>query len=319
MRSSLPSLALLLLAIPLSAQEHLPQSTQELLAAVARIEAVTPSDFKVLLSQAEAGDREAQYLLALAYEGGLAVNKDDVASRSWMMTSAEQGYVPAEAGMGETYLQGLSAEKGAIPNYGAAERWLRLAATEGNAEAQMWLGTGYERGYFGTTDYREAFKWLRRSAEQGSPLAQFELAQMYDGGEGVSESDVHAAYWYRRAADHATEAGGVWEAVVQLVNMYHDERLPKDRVQAYMWSAIVESCFSPPSDDNMEWAARQMTKAQIQHAQLMARDWIQRHTPHGEDQPHCDRDPLSSTLTRQVIATKAARSLPESLASSPER
>jgi len=293
MCSQLPLTAILLFVIPLSAQQPLPQSTQEQLAALARLQVLTQSEFMNLLSHAQSGDREAQYLIALAYEGGSTLNKDGAASGSWMLKSAKQGYVPAETGMGEAYLQTLSTETGPIPDYGDAERWLRLGATQGSAEAQMWLGTGYERGYFGSTDYREALKWLRSSAEQGLPWAQFTLGQMYDGGEGVPESDSRAAYWYRKAADHVTEAGGVWEAVVQLVYMYHDDRLPKDWVQAYMWSAIVDSCYSPPSDDNADWAARHMSKAEIRHAQLMARDWIRRHTPQGDDQPRCDRDPLS--------------------------
>ena len=66
-----------------------------------------------------------------------------------MLKSAEQGYVPAQARIGETYLPNLPKENGVIPDYGDAERWLRLAASQGNAEAQERLGTGYEQGWFG--------------------------------------------------------------------------------------------------------------------------------------------------------------------------
>src|SRR5438128_1656188 len=48
---------------------------------------------------------------------------------------------------------------GPIPDYGDADRWLRLAATRGDADAQFWLGAGYEQGRFGVIDYREALKW----------------------------------------------------------------------------------------------------------------------------------------------------------------
>jgi hypothetical protein len=44
----------------LSAQQSLPKSTQELLAASARVEALSLGDFKTLQSQAQSGDREAQ-------------------------------------------------------------------------------------------------------------------------------------------------------------------------------------------------------------------------------------------------------------------
>jgi TPR repeat protein len=142
-----------------------------------------------------------------------------------------------------------------------------------DADAQLWLGVGYERGWFGITDYRAAIEWLRKAAEQGQPTAQFCLGQMYEDGEGVPESDSLAADWYRKAADHSPSyLGGVWEAEVQLSYMYRDGRLPEDNVQAYMWFAIVGG------DDDMKQVARHMTKPQILHAQRMAENWIKQHT-----------------------------------------
>jgi TPR repeat protein len=276
MGSLLPWAVVLLFGVPLPAQERLPKSTQELAAAVARVAVLTPRDFESLQSEAQLGDREAEYLLALAYEDGRAVTRDFAVSQNWMLKSAEQGYVPAQAGIGETHLRNLPKENGAIPDYGDAERWLRLAATQGNAEAQEWLGTGYERGWFGVTDYREALKWLRRSAEQGLPWAQVELGQMYQAGEGVPESDSIAASWYRKAADHFTDVGGVWEAVVELANMYRDGSL-HDWIEAYTWFEIIGVAFTPPRDTEMKWAARHMTKGQIVEARSRADDWIKRH------------------------------------------
>jgi hypothetical protein len=70
--------------------------------------------------------------------------------------------------------------------------------------------------------------------------------------------------------------GGVWEAEVQLAYMYRDGRL-KDKVQAYMWFAIVASTADSPPDDDMKRVARHMTRAQIIQAQRLAEDWIKRH------------------------------------------
>jgi len=64
MNSLLPLVAaMLLVVIPLPAQERLPKSTQELAADVARVAVLTPSDFKTLQSQGQSGDREAQYFV----------------------------------------------------------------------------------------------------------------------------------------------------------------------------------------------------------------------------------------------------------------
>lgn len=282
MRTVLPiSVALLLLAGAVLAQDVLPASTQARLATAAHVEAMTLADFTMVMSKAQSGDREAQYLVALIYLEGRLVPKDFVTARSWMLKSAEQGYVPAQAAMGEMYLTGIR-HHGAIPDYADAERWLRLAATQGDADAQLWLGNGYERGYFGTFDYREALKWLRKAAAQGLPDAQFSLGQMYEEGEGVPKSDSMAASWYRKAADHFPEdVAGVWIAEGQLAEMYRAGRLPKDYLEAYMWFAIVGSAVVPPDVDDMKWAARHMTKAQIAKAQRMAEDWTSRHRRQG--------------------------------------
>ena len=193
-----------------------------------------------------------------------------------MLKSAEQEYAPANAGMGNLYIAGVR-DNGQIPHCGDAEKF-RLAAAQGNADAQFWLGTAYQRGWFGAFDDQEALKWIREAAAQGLPNAQFSLGQMYEDGEGVRESDSLAASWYRKAADHSPAyLGGVWEAEVQLAYMYRDGRL-KDKVQAYMWFAIVGSSVDPPTDgSDMKKFARHMTKAQIVQAQRLAEDWIKRH------------------------------------------
>jgi TPR repeat protein len=199
-----------------------------------------------------------------------------------MLKSAEKGYTPAQRGMGELYLNSIPDLGDAIPDHGDAERWLRLAASEGDADAQCLLGSGYERGWFGSTDYLEALRWLRKAASQGLPDAQVGLAQMYESGEGVPESAAVAATWYRKAADHFPyvgdmPVGGVQEAAIALAYMYRNSRLPEDNPQAYMWFAIVGSSVVPPTDDDMKRVSQHMTKAQIAQAQRMAEDWVNRH------------------------------------------
>lgn len=77
LRSWLPFIAAAVLFVtPLPAQQSLPKSTQEQLAASARVEVLTPGEFKTLLFQAQSGDREAQYLLALICGDGLLVPRD---------------------------------------------------------------------------------------------------------------------------------------------------------------------------------------------------------------------------------------------------
>jgi len=273
----LPAFAIFYLFVSVApAQAPLPTSTQAQLATEARLEGMTLDDFTKVVSQAQAGQREAQYLVALVYEEGRLVIRDHGSAASWMLKSAEQEYVPAQTGMGELYIAGVK-DDGPIPHRGDAEKWFRLAAAQGDANAQFWLGAAYQRGWFGAFDDQEALKWLRKAAAQGLPNAQFRLGQMYEDGEGVPESNPLAASWYRKAADHSPAyLGGVWEAEVQLAYMYRDGRL-KDKVQAYMWFAIVGSSVDPPTDYDVRQVARHMTRAQIVQAQRLAEDWVKRH------------------------------------------
>jgi TPR repeat protein len=288
---SLPTItavvAVIFLVASLHAQQPLPVSTQVRLATLSRLKALTQGDFTELSAKAQSGDREAQYSLALVYEQDRVVPRDPVAARNWMLKSAEQGYVPAQEAMGEIYLDSPGPGT-VVRNSGEADRWLRQAALQGDADAQLWLGVSYEHGSFGVIDYREALTWLRKAADQGQPDAQFCLGQMYEDGEGVPESDIVAASWYRKAADHFSDVSAAWPAKVQLAYMSRDGRL-QDYVESYMWLAIVGSSVVPPDTDEIKGVAQHMSKTQIAEAQRRAEDWIERHTRPSKTLAHAGR------------------------------
>jgi TPR repeat protein len=260
-RSTLPMfVALFLLVGTLPAQTNPPR-----LATGAHLAALTQTDFRILLSQAQSGDREAQYWVGQVYGEGRLVPKDISVSDEWMLKSAEQGYAPAQEMVGMMYA-------GVNGDYGKADMWLRRAAEQGNAEAQSWLGAFYEQGRMGATDYREAFRWFRKAAEQGDQDAQFCLGQMYEDGEFVSQNYALAARWYRKAAEHVPNLGGAGEGRNSLGNLYLSGLgVPKNYVLAYMWFALASV------DTNLKEAASHMTRAQVIQAQQMAFDWSKRH------------------------------------------
>ena len=82
-----------------------------------------------------------------------------------------------------------------------AVRWYRLAADQGDANAQYNLGLKYASGEGVPEDDAEAVRWYRLAADQGLAIAQNNLGLMYASGEGVPEDDAEAVRWYRLAAD----------------------------------------------------------------------------------------------------------------------
>lgn len=150
---------------------------------------------------------------------------------------------------------------------------LLAKAQQGDVSAQFWLGTGYEQGWFGKSDYREALKWLRRAAEHGNPDAQNCLGQMYEDGEGVPQNDVLAAKWYKKAAEHVPDFGGAGQGRNNLGLLYLSggRGVPKDVVRAYMWFRLAGA------EVNVADAKAQMTAAQVSEAERMAIEWKNSH------------------------------------------
>ena len=73
-----------------------------------------------------------------------------------------------------------------------AVKWFRLAAEQGDAEAQINLGVMYETGRGVPKDDKEAVKWYRLAAEQGDADAQFNVGVMHHNGTGVPQDFVMA-------------------------------------------------------------------------------------------------------------------------------
>jgi hypothetical protein len=120
-----------------------------------------------------------------------------------------------------------------------AAAWFRLAAEQGNADAQRALGIMYQHGQGVPQDYKEAMQFYRSAAAQGDVNAMLYLGGLYEGRGGDLLRDVlvtadknvrfqqnlkEAVHWYRLAAEHGDERGQV-----RLGNMYEEgSGVPKD-------------------------------------------------------------------------------------------
>ncbi len=85
-------------------------------------------------------------------------------------------------------------------NYGLAFTKFKLAADQGYASAQDFLGLMYNHGVGVTQNYAEAVKWLKLAADQGIAEAQLNLGGMYHEGLGVTKNEGYATYWLKKAA-----------------------------------------------------------------------------------------------------------------------
>ena len=85
--------------------------------------------------------------------------------------------------------------------YADAVKCLRLAAEQGHAGAQNYLGTCYFNGEGVEKNVAEAVKWYRLAAEQGFAKAQVNLGLCYYDGDGVERNATETVKWCRLAAE----------------------------------------------------------------------------------------------------------------------
>lgn len=73
------------------------------------------------------------------------------------------------------------------------EQAIMDTADRGDVEAQVKLGRSYLLGSSGYLDYTEAAKWFKLAAIQGNAQAQEHLGSMYAEGLGVMHNKIRAA------------------------------------------------------------------------------------------------------------------------------
>ena len=117
----------------------------------------------------------------------------------------------------------------------------------------------------------------RALAEQGNAFAQSNLAFMYYTGTGVPRDAAEAVRWYRLAAEQG-------DARAQSNLGYHyanGEGVPEDLVLAYMWYNLAAAQGHDLAQRNKALTEQRMTRAQINEAQRLSREWFEAHPPDG--------------------------------------
>jgi uncharacterized protein len=162
----------------------------------ARADWFVSSEIKALIVKAEAGDPDAQFRVASAYDLGKGAPRDGVEAMKWYRKAAEAGHAEAQNSVGS----GLQAET----RYEEALPWYEKAAQQGHALATNNLANLYDEGLGTRQDRRKGFDLYSRAADLGSAEAMWNIALMHDRGELGKRDPVAACIWTVRAAKYAT-------------------------------------------------------------------------------------------------------------------
>lgn len=149
------------------------------------------------LPRAEAGDANAQMLLAEIYARGLGVPRNAEEAEKWYRLAAGKG--KAEAQLQYALILLNRAEDDATKD--KARILMKAAADAGNANAQFNYAQMLIGNRPGSRSLSDAYPYFLKAAEQGIADAQYAVSQILaNGAIGIDQDTVSAREWLIRAA-----------------------------------------------------------------------------------------------------------------------
>ena len=125
------------------------------------------------------------------------VEQNDTTSAQALLEAADKG--DAEAQLAYARLAQTTAVTDG-PDYAASEKYLKMAAEQGNSDAMWELAIMYMMGYDGVgKNGDEAFKWAQQSADKENPIGSYALAVCYDSGIGTAEDEAKEDELFKKA------------------------------------------------------------------------------------------------------------------------
>lgn len=144
--------------------------------------------------------------------------------------------------------------------------WVKEAAQQDYAPAQMVLYEVYSSGKYAKKDLPQAASWLEKAANQDEPIAQALLGYLYEEGRGVKKDMKKAVSWYEKAASR-----GEPNASRQVGSLYAEgKKIPKDLKAAYKWYYLATKFEDEEAQPFAEDLEQQLKPEQIEVAQQEA-------------------------------------------------
>jgi len=155
----------------------------------------TSSETKELITKADAGDKDAQFKVGLAYDSGNGAPSSIDKAKSYYRMAAQQGHAEAQNSLGSIF----QAEK----NYVEAKSWYELAVAQNHAMATNSLGQLYDLGLGTPQDRNKGFEFYTRSADLGHARAMWNIANMYGAGQLGKVDLFSACVWIVRTKKYS--------------------------------------------------------------------------------------------------------------------
>jgi uncharacterized protein len=155
---------------------------------------------RLLEAAANLGSGDASFNLGeIMQYGKEGLPIDHQVAFGWYLKAAGQGVVPAAQRVCEMYRRGWGVKK----DFRQAQLWCERAAKQGDVMAQNIAGGLAYGGHPGAeVDQVAAVRWWSMAAAQGNADAEFFLGMAYESGRGVAKDPSVSRKWFEQAAAH---------------------------------------------------------------------------------------------------------------------
>lgn len=115
-----------------------------------------------------------------------------------ILSQAHAGDADAQYELAEKYYRGDDVQR----NYDEAFSWYEKAANQNHVEAQHQMGYFYQHGLDKIVeDDKKAFEWFHKAAKLGHTSSQTQIAIMYSQGIGVEQNKELSRQWSKRVLE----------------------------------------------------------------------------------------------------------------------
>lgn len=206
------------------------------------------SEIDELLSKAQTGDADSQYLLGMQYKHGKSGrDKNENKAQEWLNLAAEYYIVNLSTlppsglnNLSILYDQGLG---GLEKDSSKALKLLSSAAHGGDMGAQLRFGMKFERGQDVEQNVSKAEYWYSEAAKQGHFYASYKLGNLTSAGLYVEDNQSHRKFAQLamslildRPIDAITALVGITKKGLKCESLLSDSY-----VTSYMWFQVAKT------------------------------------------------------------------------------
>lgn len=133
----------------------------------------------------DGGDSTSVYNLAMSYESGNGVAKDETKAFELFHKAAEMGRTDAKRSVGRCYFYGIGTPEDKVK----ALEWFRKAAENRDGYSQYHIAKCYDEGIGGVAqDFAQSRSWAEKAVQNGNNNAKYYVGKGYFYGYGVMQN-----------------------------------------------------------------------------------------------------------------------------------